>query len=515
MTNNVFTTTDQDGILSRSTTKPVYLSKVEIEGIQNLDDDFLKTLISPLLSTSDHTVNSLNNAIRETTTNFNKTGLFEKIACSVDNDSTSLLAANIKYPFTNEVLIPTAAKFKLSQSQGTLTTLTTSTTTPVLPNSNNNSNDFNNESLFSFDFLNSNFKGYADSLLFNYTLSSINFNNNLSLSYNSPLNNDKKNQLLIDIYRSYSNNQSYSKHDQRTYSVFTGYQYSNFYDIKHDNNNNNFSYLTGLNIVQDEVLNSNTNLLENNISSKVSLINNFSYNNLGNYDPSFNSSQSSSKNLIPSSSGCSLALKSEVAGLDKSSRKFHKLAFDSTFYRSIVKNVLTFEQKILIGNIFPITIFNNSADADKSTGINVSDKFFGNLTGFKKNSIGFNKDDVYLGGNSILFKSSTLYSKFPKFLSKSHVLDPLRFRLSLQYGDIYSNVDDLKKVFQNLNIFSKFSEIKHINKLSKVFATNLSVGLFYSTKFSNLDLSYNIPLSNRACDISRPGLQFNASISMA
>lgn len=114
------------------------------------------------------------------------------------------------------------------------------------------------------------------------------------------------------------------------------------------------------------------------------------------------------------------------------------------------------------------------------------------MRGFKFNSTGLKDGNDFVGGTNYFQLGATAYSKIP-FVKAS----PLRLRLFINAGDVLNDIPTLKNTD-----FIKNS------------AQAVGWGLTYSLgSVANAEFNYNIPISTRTQDITKPGIEFALSLS--
>ncbi|KAI0464132.1 hypothetical protein LJB42_001735 [Komagataella kurtzmanii] len=461
----------QQEILQKNYSTPLHLQQVDIVGGEGFNALFFKNLLNPLLSNSDLTVSNFVQSSNEVIQRLNDTEVFntshlEVVEASAAADEHSLVIEGQTTAFKRNIqqsqLKPLPVKAILTLRPSLLKHFTV---TPVL---------FENGIALNGIYSNLNAFGNSESLSFNglVDLRSESPLKNFNFNFQAPLK-DPSYRLVFNSLLSKSTVAWASNHEQTNSSVYLGL---------HKRFGRSLTSELGFSGVHRNVYNlsdftSDTIKSDASFSNKNSLLLNV------NYD---------SRSFTPESlykfptKGLSLTFNNELI-IDQEKEQFSKsdLKFQSLY--SFFNNWLTFEVAGGIGSI----ILN-----DTSKKPHFQDKFFlggfNSLRGFKFNSTGLKDGNDFVGGTNYFQLGATAYSKIP-FVKAS----PLRLRLFINAGDVINDIPTLK----NTNFIKNSAQA-------------VGWGLTYSLgSVANAEFNYNIPISTRTQDITKPGIEFALSLS--
>ncbi|ODV95396.1 hypothetical protein PACTADRAFT_50123 [Pachysolen tannophilus NRRL Y-2460] len=484
---NISSSSTTDDILTKNKTRPVYLGKVEINGGEDFSNNFYSKLLTPLLQSSDVTVQQLLNACNRSFDDLSYTGVFQKINFEILEDK---LESNVDLPSSFFYKKPDAIKPLPVKAIISLKTR-------KLSNIGINSIFYDNGNAININYENLNYFGNSEYLLINTLLDlrknlptkAINFN------FKTPLKAHTSSKFFINGLITDSENK-FSSHEQILFSGMVGLEKNNFFKLNKTLYNSLLT--TGFSINRRTITNINdsaSDIVKNNAgdSLKQSFI--------------LSGSIDSRKYLSPETlfpiDGLFIKVDNEISGIyqkDSIDDQFLKSCINFQALKSIFNKKLIFEISSAVGGIASIINYNKS-------NIHIQDKFFlggiNSLQGFKYNSIGIKDGDDFIGGNAFYKLRFAIMYGLP-FINASTT--PLRIINYINFGDVLTNFTSLKNKDFSFNKIDDF--------LKNQTSTSAGIGLIYQyNSTASLNLSYNFPISTRTNDITKPGLDFGLSIS--
>ncbi|GEQ66917.1 hypothetical protein JCM33374_g580 [Metschnikowia sp. JCM 33374] len=443
--------------LENSDSHPVFLTKVEVNGGDNMSRQFFSKLLSPLVEKSDYTLGQLVSKVDESSENLERTDVFEKISPSLHVDYTH--SAPEKKSYNKENPLVTKVIFDLESKE-----LSTG----------NLDLGFNNEDNLIVDlgYINNNFNHNAELVKigvnyrpykpFEHLVSGVRLESNLR---------NPTFKFVLDLYNSHENNQTWQQSSSKCAGGLIGISYLN--------HRNTISVFNGLSLVKRTIYDFGdgaSDILKSFGGDflKSSIISSFSYN-----------STLKSNGYI--NDGLQLSLKNQISSDQEQGNPinnqfgFIKTSGSFDFYKSFFNNAVTTHIFKEAGSIFT---------GGSSKEVHVSDKFylggFDNFKGFARNSVNEK------GGFQFYKAGATVYGKVPSFLhpNLNPETNPMRLYVTGMTGNVGNNI------FNESSVFS------------------LGVGLRYIHQFVKLDVGYY--LSKRASGESNYGVRdgFQLEISL-
>lgn len=450
-----------EDILSKSSSRPIYLSTVEINGGETFSSDFFKKLLSPLIENSDYTLGQLVDTINESREKLGKTNVFKNIDVTLTSDFQKKVPENIK-SYNKEQSIPTKVVFDLSS---------------INMNIGEGFLKLNNEDHLNVDlnYLNNNFNNNAEFVNVGVNYNPYKPNDHLFTNgkFLANLNNPSF-KFLIDVYHSQQNNETWQQASEGVTGGIIGLQYTK---------GKNLNVLTGLSLTKRSIHNIDDGAddsiklfageyLKSSIINQIGYTKNIQYlNHL-------------TKNFI--TSGFQSAVSYELASNQEQDDQsnvglFAKASYSFNFYKSFFDNYLTTQISTDFGGIY---------NFHEKQAIHVSDKFYlGGMSSFK----GFKRNSIDCNGGLQFYKiSGTVYSKLPDFIVKPSTLHPLRLYLNGTIGNVSNNLLEEKAIPASAGF-----GIKYFNHWG-----NFDIGYFVSQRLYQESNKFGI----------KDGLQFEVSI---
>lgn len=451
--------------LQYSSTRPVYLSNVEVTGGDYLLRQFFSKLLYPLVDKSDYTLGQLLHSVDKSQDNLLKTNVFRSVKPSLHVDYLHPVPeASTNY--NREKLIPTKVIFDLEGEPSV---------------GGNAALGFNTEDNLEVDlgYLNNNFNRNAEliNVGVNYRpykpsehlISSLKFASNLR---------DPTYKFVLDLYHSQCNNQSWQLNSVKKSGGTIGVSYGNRSDL--------LSAFSGLALtkrtaydIDDGAADSVKYFAGNFI--KLSIINRLAYRNVSYYDQ---------LHQVYPENGFAALLSNEISSDQEQEEGalgltfFVKLALSLNLYKSFFKNSVTAHVFNEAGNIY-------ISGSESSDVLHLSDKFY--LGGYKSFK-GFARNSVNTEGGLQFYRTGfTVYSRLPEFVQRKRTEgSPLRFYATGLVGNVGDDV----------------------LKSSTGAALSGGVGLKYFNEWVDFDIGYFTSRRYRSSDAAgvRDGFQMEVSI---
>lgn len=451
--------------LQYTSSRPVYLSSVEVTGGDYLLRQFFAKLLSPLVEQSDYTLGQLLRIVDQSQDNLLKTNVFRSVKPSLHVDYLRTVPQSSK-SYNIEKLIPTKVIFDLdgAPSVGGDAALGFNTEDNLEVDLGYLNNNFNhNAELINVGV---NYRPYKPS---EHLLSSLRFVSNLR---------DPTYRFVLDLYHSQSNNQAWQLNSLKRTGGTIGVSYAN--------RDNLVSAFTGLALTKrtaydiDDGAADSVKYFAGNFL-KLSIVNRLAYNNLSYYN---------NKTKVYPQDGFSAFLSNEISSDQEQEEGalglafFVKLIFSLNLYKSFFKNAITAHVFNEAGNIY-------LSGSDGSKLLHLADKFY--LGGYKTFK-GFARNSVNTEGGLQFYKTGlTLYSKLPLLVQRKKTEgSPLR----LYATGIVGNVGE------------------DVLATSTGAALSGGVGLKYFNEWVNFDVGYFVSQRYRTSDVAgvRDGFQMELSI---
>lgn len=455
--------------LSESSTKPLYFSKVTIEGDNSscpLSDSFYKAILDQALTNPLQNVNTSLMTFQDIKRNFLYTGLYQDVNVSFEEDtagaSIEYLRGKVPREYGIELPIPTHAKVLLKPS--------------VVYNNSAATTTLEDDSA-AVDFCRTwmNQLGFADSAMLYWGIKY----DPVKASWG---NMSSKGDFSIPLTR----NPSIRGLLNFEYSELTGL--NDFQAL----GEKKFEYITSMGFQKSWLLNNcksiptfysglsftgrnngmETNKEQNSVFSlKTGIISQFCHD-----SRKFYGTLPVSGHLVKVNNEYVVS-QSEMASVDESiDASFEKFQMSYEHHSSFFKNVLTRSFDFQFGGILPM---------GENAKVDSQDKFY---LGGSCSMKGFQSKGVSAGGNNFYYKFG---------LRSSHKLfhnplnSPLRFQLFLDFGNAFSSI---KNAFDS-------------------YAASTGASLVYKTPQGDMDLTYAYPLTSRSQDITKPGFSFGLTFS--
>ncbi|QLG72065.1 hypothetical protein HG535_0C04190 [Zygotorulaspora mrakii] len=459
----------EQATLDESSTKPLYFSKVTIEGDNGsspLSNGFYKTILEHPLTAPLQNVDSSLSMFQAIRNNFLYTGLYQDVSVSFeqDYDSATLeyMRNGIPHEYGIELPIPTHAKISLKPS--------------ALYNSNAASTTINDDSAslaVCRTWLNQ--LGLADSEMLYW---GINYNPIKSAwegitckgFVSVPLMRNPSIKGLLDFeYNELTDLSSDSQTTKKDYENVTSMGFKKSWIL--DNCKSIPFFYTGLSFTNRLSRNKNDKSGEaREYYLKTGVISQFQHD-----TRKFFGTLPISGYLLKLNNEYVLS-QSNLHSLDESiENNFNKFQFNLEHHVSYLKNIFTRSFDLQFGGIVPMAEIESVHPADRfcSTGTNL-------LRGFQPSSSDFANNFYYKVG---LNTSHKIY--------RTPLNSPLRLGLFLNIGNAFN---DLQNAFDS-------------------YAAAAGASLFYKTPQADMDLTYAYPLTSRPQDIAKPGFSFGIKFS--
>ncbi|KAH3671464.1 hypothetical protein WICMUC_004596 [Wickerhamomyces mucosus] len=476
-------------VLNRQLTKPLLLNKLEVVG-GDFSDKYYENLVEKLLpNQSDKLSNilslqSLNDELLNIEKSLLYTGLFSNISIDLDLDealTTPLLKSQSQY----QGLIPVKAKFSLTQL-------------PIFKYSSYSTSQ-DTGSGFGFRYLDPNFLKNSSSLLIdvnlNYDILSNTLNSKLwDLNILLPLAKLPTFRAIFNPSISLIDASEWSSHEQYNVGSFVGLQSTQL------SQNNAIKIITGgISFTSRQV-----RQISNSASDSIRTFAGDDFKIGSQFNYKVDSRQLQGKFV---KNGYLLDFTNEYAGsnsIDSFSKasndskknielyNFNKSIFKFDLSKSFIKDIFTANFNFETGHIID---FSNNR-------LHILDKFFlgGNesLKGFNLNSVGLKDGNDSIGGTSVFRANFQLFSRIPNISKDS----PLRLYNFFNIGDNF-----------NFSSFNQFTNLFTSGDIINKSASAVGVGILYKANNATFDLSYNVPLSARVQESSKPGFSISATLN--
>lgn len=454
----------QDALENRSS-RPVYLSSVEVQGGEYLLRQFFTKLLHSLVERSDYTLGQLLHTVDESQNNLLKTNIFKSVKSSLHVDYLHPVPEPSKN-YNREKLIPTKVVFDLegTPSVGGDAALGFNTEDNLEVKLGYLNNNFNhNAELINVGV---NYRPYKPN---EHLLSSMKFVSNLR---------DPSYRFVFDLYHSQSNNRAWQLNSVKTTGGTIGVSYTS--------QTNLLSAFTGLSLnkrtaydIDDGAVDSVKQFAGNFL--KLSVVSHLAYNNVSYYD--------SNRKVFPKN-GFSAVARNEISSdqeqeeLAEGLSFFIKLILSLNLYKSFFNNAITAHIFNEAGNIY-------IPRSNGSKLLHISDRFYlGGYNSFR----GFARNSVNTEGGLQFYKTGlTLYSKLPQLLRRKRTEgDPLRLYATGLVGNVGEDV----------------------LATSSGAALSGGAGLRYFNEWVNFDVGYFVSQRYRSSDAVgvRDGFQLEVSI---
>jgi outer membrane protein assembly factor BamA len=472
----------QDDLFRNQTTKPVVLNKIEITG-GDFSNDFYNKLVSPALnSQSALSLTELETELISIREKLQYIGLFNDIGIKLDLDEVSQVPTLLKgEPQISENPLPVKAIISLTEM-------------PLFKYASySKSTDY--DVAAGFRYLNPNFSQNGDSLIVDVNINYDPFSKSINrkvwdLSYLSPTwSRSNSGKFVINPTISTIDAQRWASHQQFSAGALIGLQ--NLCWKKCGATVWTVGLSGSLRQVTD-ISNNASDLIRTYAGGdlKLGLQTHFSHD---------------SRKYIGrfTSGGSCISLDNEFSGHNSVDYSGSQQCLQlQPFLKSLLKlegaSSFLFDNFTLGYNV-QAGFIKSLAEDDE---LHISDKFFlgglSSLQGFQSNSVGVKSGNDYVGGLSHFKADFRLFTRLPNSKKES----PLRMYNYFNIGDVY----DFNTLEQTKSVFSS-------GVLMKKSAVATGLGLSYKADNATLDLSYNIPLSNRSQDTAKPGLSFAVVLS--
>lgn len=469
-------------VLNNQTTKPVELKKVEISGGE-FSDSYYESLLSPLLNQKVFALKDLKSELVQLRERLEYSGLFKDISVNVDLDKSSTLKLT-KHDLLVEGPLPVTAKVNLTQ-------------VPIFKfSSYSSSTDY--DAAAGVRYLDPNFLKNASTLLVDINVNYDPFNKTVNrkiwdLTILTPFQKSPSVKAVLNPSISLIDAKSWASHTQYSKGGFIGIQ-KTWLSTKGDTFFTNGVAVTHRNV--GDVSNSASDAIRTDAGDdfKIGFQSNLRFDTRKflsrfalegvNFDVTNEFSGFNSVDSIPKSNEKDVELK-----------KFNKTVFRFEGVKSFLNDTFTASLDFNAGSVFTL-------DSNKNDKLHITDRFFlGGITtlkGFHLNSVGLKSGNDYIGGSSFYKAGFTFFSRIPN----TPVNSPLRLYNFINLGDNF-----------NFNSLDEFKKLASTGDIVKNSAIATGVGLAYRSNNAVVDLSYNIPLSDRSQDNAKPGLSFSVALN--
>ncbi len=491
----------KDALFSTNSSKPVHLAKVEVNGAQDYSNEYVSSLIQPLLKSNVYTVQSLFDSISETEkTIASSNAAFRNVKILIDQE---------KAPITQQQQLLLATKLIVNL-------------TPININKAKLTAHTNNHGADLFlSYVNNNYYGSGENVALIGS-----FNNDLSNGYATA-------NVLVPFSKAYAN---YSLLLNATGSRFGSTVNNPAFNEDYKQvivgvNRNGFvpktsialSVFNGLAIAQNKIYNAATKSGEvsnaplEGISAKTSLVSTIKLQHL----------KTISDVLFPVS-GFEWAFSNEYAAPQLNNnapeRQSWKSIFSSNYFLTLgpKSHFLTFNVASSLGNLHNL--------GSSSSSSYIPDKFtHGSIipatttsaasaitipTTTTNNNLWYENANANsrVDGNAFLDNTVRVFAKLPIFNNFIHDRNTiLRLQFFLNSSKIFAN-------FANLAESASKTLGGNFDSVANEYANTAGIGLFYRSAYGAADFGYNVPLSSATGYVNpnyKPGFQFSASVSFA
>lgn len=418
--------------LQLSKSRPLYLTKVEVNGGDHFTKEFFSKLLTPLVEQSDYTFEQLLEKTDESFVNLQKTLVFKSILPSLHVDYLHL--APEKPSFNNEKPILTKVIFDLvldeiSAGEASLGFNSEDNLVVDLGYVNNNFN--HNAELVNIGV---NYRPYKPS---EHLVSTIRVVSNLR---------NPTFKFILDLYNSHDNNQVWQQNSSKATGGVIGVSFLNL--------SKTLSVFNGLALTKRTIYDIDDGAHD---SLKVfggdylksSIVSRVAYSNVIHLGTS---------RAFPAS-GVAATVSNEICSDQEQEvassvlTAFIKTATTLDLYKSFWNNAFTAHLFSAAGAIYTTT--------SSGTGVHLADRFYlGGFNSFK----GFARNSVNDHGGLQFYKGGfTLFSKLPKFGGrKSEEPNPLRLYATSSFGSVSDNVlkdDGVVSAGVGLKFFNKWAHL--------------------------------------------------------
>lgn len=456
---------ETDDIVSKASSRPIYLSTVEINGGETFSSNFFLKLLNPLITKSDYTLSQLVDQVEVSKNLLNRTNVFKSVDVTLTSDYQKRVPNDIT-SYNKETSIPTKVIIDLK---------------PIDINIGEGFLNFNNEDYLNVDlnYLNNNFNNNAESINIGVNYNPYKPTDHLFTNGRFVANlKDPSIKFVANLFHSQQNNETWQLASENVTGGVIGLQFAKTTKL---------SVFTGFGLTKRSLLNINdgaqdsVKLFAGNFL-KTSIINQIIYSNNIFYLDQI------SKNFITSglNSVSSIEVSSNQENDDQINNLFAKGSWGVNCYKSFLNDYLTTK---ISGNFG--AIYNLSNDNEKLNPIHVSDRFYlGGINSFK----GFQRNSININGGSQFFKlSGTIYSKLPKFIfTPKSESNPLRLYWTEAIGAVSNNL-----AVDNGFAVSRGFGVRYFNHWA-----NFDIGYFFSERIGQRSDSTG----------TKDGLHFEVSI---
>lgn len=416
-----------------SLSKPVYLTKVEVNGGDNFTKEFFSKLLTPLVSNSDYTFAQLLEKTEECYSNVQKTQVFKSISPSFHVDYLHL--APDKPSYNREKPIITKVIFDLESAE---------------ISAGEASLGYNSEDnlVVDFGYVNNNFNHNAE--LVNIGVNYRPYKPSEHLVSTMRVVSNLRNptfKFILDLYNSHDNNQVWQQNSSKATGGVIGVSYLNL--------SKTFSMFNGLALTKRTIYDIDDGAHD---SLKVfggdylksSIVSRLAYSNVG-YLGAGSSFPARGLRATLSNEICS---DQEQEAASNNQMAFVKTATTLDLYKSFWNNAFTAHFFNEGGAIF--------TTSPNGSGVHLADRFYlGGFSSFK----GFARNSVNDQGGLQFYKAGlTIYSKLPNFKPKAYSEEPnpLRLYASGAVGNVSDNIlkdDGVLSVGAGLRFFNKWAHL--------------------------------------------------------
>ncbi|CAN3474603.1 hypothetical protein DICA0_B04412 [Diutina catenulata] len=406
-------------LLTRSGTRPLYLTSVEINGGETFSPEFFRKLLGPMLTKSDYTLGQLLQGVSDAQDRLYKTNVFKSIRAGLHSDFARELPEGVT-SYNKETSVATKVIFDLASINLNVGEIFF----------NVNSQDNLNLHL---NYLNNNFNDNAEFVNIGVRYNPYKPYDHLitSAKFLAALNNPAF-KFLIDVRHGQQNNESWQQSAEASTGGTIGVQY---------NHGQNFSVVNGV-MLAKRTIHSIADGASDDLKFfageflKMSLVNRAVYSGVRYLNPV-------SKNFPISGVAASLATElsqTQEQPARSPTATFVKSTLGLSAYRSWFDNAVTAELLANVGGIYNFS---------SGTPVHISDRFYlggiENLRGFTKNGVSAT------GGLQFYFISATAFSKLPRFVFESdptivsprdvvYEANPLRLYATTAIGNASKNL---------------------------------------------------------------------------
>lgn len=479
----------KNDVVSRQCTRPVQLNSIAITG-GDFTSNYLQKLVAPALDDKPVSFNELYGVLGGIEKKLSNTGLFRDVRILLDLDNTKRATSESPIPVKANVTLTDLPLFKYSS-------YTRSTDQDVG---------------CGVRYLNPNFSQNADTLLvdinFNYDPFDKSVNRKVwDLTYLHPLAKSANGKLLLNPTVATVDATKWASHKQHVVGAMLGYQ-----TIMKSSNGGAHVFTAGFTGTMRQVTdiaNSASDVIRTHAGGDLKL--------------GYLSNWTLDKRAFVGkfhTDGVLVGMTNEFAGHNSVDHQ----AFQQSQQSQTQQNQTQQSQHIELLPFSKTTVdfagaksfFNKNVtvSADLSAGVlksfvedgadklHVTDRLFvggqHSLKGFHRNAVGVKNGNDHIGGTSAFKLGASLSTTLPRTSASA----PLRLYTFINAGDVHN--------FKNLE--EGLSAITSGSIITKAAAAS-GVGLAYKAQNAVLDLSYNVPLTDRAQDDAKPGLALSVLLN--